>query len=486
MQETLVAIMPELMLVIAALVLLIIDPMLPPDGRRGLSFLGIFACVTAGLSAWLTRDEVFSVFNHSIAVDRYALFFKLLFPAMAIIAMLLSERYLSRQRRLLGDYYALILLATVGMMVMAEALDIVTLYVGIELAAFSGYLLAGFLRNSLASLEAALKYFLTGIFASALILFGIALLYGATGSTNYQEIGEAVRSGQAAEAPLVIAVIMLLGGFGFKLALVPFHNWAPDVYQGAPAPAAAFLASGPKVAGFAGAIKLFIIVLGSQADTWVNLMIALSIATMLAGSTLALVQRDLKRLLAYSSIAHGGYLLMALVATGELPISEGAPAALFYLVCYAAMNLGAFGVVVWLENRLPGFDGTYEGLAGLARRFPWVAGAMALFMLSLVGIPPTAGFFAKFYLFNAVVDAGLAWLAVIGVLFSVVSAFYYLRVIVFMYMRDAEAEPDVNGERSPDLNAGLALAALGVIALGILPGPVLDAARAAVGGMLGY
>lgn len=478
--------MPELMLVIAALVLLVIDPMLPADGRRGLSFLGIFACITAGISAWLTRNEVFSVFNHSIAVDRYAVFFKVLFPAMAVVAMLLSERYLSRHRRLLGDYYALILLATVGMMVMAEAVDVVTLYVGIELAAFSGYLLAGFLRNSLTSMEAALKYFLTGIFASAFILFGIALIYGATGSTNYLGISEAIRSGQAAQAPLVIAIIMLLGGFGFKLALVPFHNWAPDVYQGAPAPAAALLASGPKVAGFAAVIKLFIIALGSQSGTWVSLMIALSIATLLAGSTLALVQRDLKRMLAYSSIAHGGYLLMALIATGEMPISEGAPAALFYLACYTVMNLGAFGVVVWLENRLPDFDGTFEELAGLARRSPWIAGIMALFMLSLTGIPPTAGFFAKFYLFTAVVDAGLAWLAVIGILFSVVSAFYYLRVIVYMYMRSADGEAAADGGGSPDLNIGLALAALGVIVLGVLPGPVLDAARAAVGGMLGY
>jgi NADH-quinone oxidoreductase subunit N len=376
------------------------------------------------------------------------------------------------------------LLATVGMIIMAEAIDIITFFVGLELMALSSYILAGFFRYEPLSIEASVKYFITGSFASAFVLFGMALLYGLTGATNYQEIGDTVASGVSGSV-LVVAIMLLLAGFAFKVGAVPFHNWAPDVYQGSPTPAAAFLAVGPKAAGFAVMVKFFTIILGSESGKWTGLVIVLAIVTMLVGATMALVQRDLKRMLAYSSIAHVGYLLAAVTALGEGSAKLASSAILFYLAAYAVMNLGAFGVLVYLANNSD-YDYSLDGVMGLGRRFRLAALIMILFMLSLAGIPPTAGFFAKFYLFAAIVDSGLAWLAVIGVLFSVVSAYYYLRVIVYMYMREPERELEKDPERAYDLELGLGLAALAVILLGILPSPVLNAAQDAVHKVLGF
>jgi len=482
-QDTL-SIIPELMLIGTAVVILLIDPLLPSDGRRGLSWLGIFACITAGISTWLARGDELSVFSHGIALDKFTVFFKILLVSIAALAMLLSEKHLFLKKRLLGDYYALILFATVGMIVMAESIDLITFFVGLELMALSSYLLAGFFRYQTRSIEAAMKYFLTGAFASNFILFGMALLYGLSGSTNYRGIGDALRQGPVPSGPLAIAIVLILTGFAFKVGAVPFHNWAPDVYQGSPTPAAAFLSVGPKVAGFAAILRFFVIILGNETDTWVPMMIAISIATMLVGATMALLQKDLKRMLAFSSIGHVGYLFLAVVAIGQSGRELGMSAVLFYLAAYAFMNMGAFGVLVFLANRNSGFGDSLDEMAGMGRRFPWAGAIMALFMLSLTGVPPTAGFVAKFYLFSAVVDAGFAWLAVVGALFSLVSAFFYLRVIVFMYMREPEAEAgeaagSVNG-KSWDLNLGLGVAAAGVVLMGILPAPVLNAAQDAV------
>jgi NADH-quinone oxidoreductase subunit N len=479
------AIMPELMLIATAVVILLIDPLLPVEGRRGLSWLGIFACITAALSTWFGRGDEVSIFSHGIALDKFSVFFKILLLGVAAMAMLLSEKHLYLKKRLLGDYYALVLFATIGMIVMAEAIDLVTFFVGLELMALSSYLLAGFFRYQERSIEAAMKYFLAGAFASNFILFGMALLYGLTGSTNYKEIGDAIRLGPVPGGPLTIAIVLILAGFAFKVGAVPFHNWAPDVYQGSPTPAAAFLAVGPKIAGFAAILKFFVIMLGSQTGTWVPMMIAISIATMLVGATMALVQKDLKRMLAFSSIGHVGYLLLAVVAIGHTGRSLGMASVLFYLAAYAFMNMGAFGVLVFLANHRAGFGDSLDEIAGIGRRFPWAGGIMALFMLSLTGVPPTAGFVAKFYLFSAVVDAGFAWLAVIGALFSLVSAFFYLRVIVFMYMREPEGEPEATDGKSWDLSLGLGVAAAGVVLMGILPAPVLDAAQDAVLKLLG-
>ncbi len=488
MQHDVIAIVPELMLIATALLMMLIDPWVPPKERRGFSWLGILACGTAAVSTWLSRGEQFTTFSHGIALDKFTVFFKLLLLAVAVLAMLLSEQHLELKGRLLGDYYALILLATVGLMVMAESIDLVTFFVGLELMSLASYVLAGFFRRNSRSIEASLKYFLTGSFASGIVLFGMALLYGVSGSTNYEEIGTAIRIGPVDGHVIVIAIVLLIGGFAFKVAAAPFHSWAPDVYQGAPTPVAAFLSVGPKIGAFAVIIKFFTIILGSEHARWTPLLIAVAIATMLVGATMALLQRDLKRMLAFSSIAHVGYLLLAVVAMGENINSFGDSSILFYLAAYAAMNMGAFGVLVFLANSGK-FGDSLDEMAGLGRRYPGVAGVMTVFMFSLAGIPPTAGFLAKFYLFAAVVDAGLAWLAVVGVLFSVVSAFYYLRVIVYMYMREPEAETaaamEPTGKRSWDLTLGLGLATAVVVVMGILPGPVLTAAQDAVAKILG-
>lgn len=485
MRQELLAIMPEIMLVATAVVILLVDPLLPVDGRRGLSWLGIAASFTAAIATWQLRNEEYSVFSHSIAVDKYSIFFKILLLVVAALAMLLSEKYLFLKKRLLGDYYALILFATIGMMVMAEAVDLITFFVGLELMALCSYLLAGFFRYQERSVEAGMKYFLTGAFASNFLLFGMAILYGLAGSTNYQEIGDAIRTGPVPEGPLVIAIVLVMAGFAFKVGAAPFHNWAPDVYQGAPTPAAAFLAVGPKIAAFAAILKFFTIMLGSQESTWVPLMIAVAILTMIVGATMALLQKDLKRMLAFSSIGHVGYLLLAVIATGSSGRSVGMASVLFYLAAYTFMNMGAFGVLVHMTNH-SSFGDSLDDIAGAGKSFPWAAGIMSLFMLSLTGVPPTAGFLAKFYLFSAVVDAGYAWLAVVGALFSLVSAFFYLRVIVYMYMRSPEKELEMSEDgKSWDLNVGLGIAAAGVIVLGILPAPVVDAAQSAVVKLLG-
>lgn len=485
MTRDLLAIMPELMLIVTAVVILLVDPMLPEEGRRGLSWLGIFACITAALSTWFARGDEFTAFNNSIALDKYSVFFKILLLGVAAMAMLISEKHLHKKQHLLGDYYALILFSTIGMIVMAEAIDLITFFVGLELMALSSYLLAGFFRYEERSIEAAMKYFLTGAFASNFLLFGMAILYGLTGSTNYKEISDAISLGPVPQAPLVVAIVLVLAGFAFKVSAAPFHNWAPDVYQGSPTPAAAFLSVGPKVAGFAAILKFFTMILGSQSEIWVPLIMALSVATMVVGSTMALVQKDLKRMLAFSSIGHVGYLLLAVVATGDSGRNVGMASILFYLAAYAFMNMGAFAVLVHLSNNSENFRDSLDEIAGMGKHFPWAAGVMALFMLSLTGVPPTAGFLAKFYLFSAVVDAGFAWLAVTGALFSLVSAFFYLRVIVYMYMHEPEGASEKVDGRSWDLSLGLGLAAAGVVLLGVLPAPVLNAAQDAVQKLLG-
>jgi NADH-quinone oxidoreductase subunit N len=486
MRQDIIGIMPELMLIGTAIVILLIDPILPEDGRRGISWLGIFSCGTAAISTWFSRVDEFTSFDHAIAQDKFSVFFKILLLFVAIIAMLLSEKHLQLKGRLLGDYYALVLLTTVGMMVMASAIDLITFMVGLELMALSTYILAGFFRYEERSIEASLKYFLTGSLGSLFLLFGMAWLYGMSGSTYYQQIGDVVQAGGMPTGALGITMVMLISGFAFKVAAAPFHNWAPDVYQGSPTPAAAFLSVGPKIASFAAIIRIFVIILGSEGRTWAPLIIAVSIGTMLIGATLALVQRDLKRMLAYSSIAHVGYLFLALVATGETGSNFGASSIMFYLACYSVMNLGAFGVLVYLENNAK-YSDSLDEMSGLGRRFPFAGGVMTLFMLSLAGIPPTAGFLAKFYLFASVVDAGFAWLAVIGVFFSLISAFYYLRVIVYMYFREPEGELEpVKDGSSWDLNVGLVIAAGGVLLLGILPSPVLQAAQDAMVKLLGF
>ncbi|HUK78757.1 MAG TPA: NADH-quinone oxidoreductase subunit N, partial [Thermoleophilia bacterium] len=373
-----------------------------------------------------------------------------------------------------------------GMIGMAISTDVIALLVSFELMSLPSYVLAGVLRAERRSGEAAIKYFLNGAFASAVLAFGLALVYGATGATWYQTIHHALRATDPRNAMLLVALVLVATGFGFKIAAVPFHGWAPDVYEGAPTPVTAFMSVGIKAGAFAGFLRLVAFALIPASQGWSNVLIVLAVLTMVVGNVLALPQRNLKRMLAYSSIAHAGYLLLGLVAVGRSHDSAGAGAVLFYLAAYTFMNLGAFGVLVLIRNRRP-FAYTLDELAGLGRSMPLTALALTLFMLSLTGIPPLAGFWAKFFIFSAVVSAHLTWLAVVAVIMSAVSAFYYLRVVWYLYFREAEAADEQPPLLSADtgISAATAVTVLGVLVVGLYPAPVIAAAQGAVRLLLG-
>jgi NADH-quinone oxidoreductase subunit N len=410
----------------------------------------------------------------AVSADELSLFLQALVLGVAATSVLLAPSYLRANGMERGEYYALLLFSVVGMLGLVSSLELVAIFVALEIMSIALYGMAGMDRRRAESQEAALKYFVTGAFASAFFLYGIALLYGVSGSTSLDKVARVVSVLSPASSTLaVLGTAMLLVGFGFKVASVPFHMWVPDVYEGAPTTVTAFMAAGVKAAAFGALLRVFGSALPALASHWQPLVAVLAIATMVVGNLAALAQSNLKRMLAYSSIAHTGYLLTALVA---IP-ARGGEAVLFYLVAYAAVNLGAFGALAALAR-----DGkeplSHLDLAGLSERRPALAGALTVFLLSLTGIPVTAGFVGKFYLFNAAVAAGWVELALVGVIMSVVSAYYYLRVVVAMYMR----EPVGADEWSP-VSPTSALA-LGVsvgltLLLGVWPAPVLTLARLA-------
>jgi NADH-quinone oxidoreductase subunit N len=375
-----------------------------------------------------------------------------------------------------GEYYPLLLFTVSGMMLMSLAGDLIVVFVALELLSLPLYVLTGFARPKPESEEGAMKYFLLGAFASGFLVYGIALIFGATGTTNLAGIAAELSGGAGL---LLVGAVLVLVGLGFKVAAVPFHMWTPDVYQGAPSAVVAFMSVGAKAGGFAALLRVFIAALPDLAAAWAPLTIALAALTMTWGNVAAIVQGNIKRMLAYSSIAHAGYILMALPAAGVRAVAPGAvSAALFYLFAYLFSNLGAWGVVLAVE-RIEGGGLQIDDYAGLSRRRPGLALAMGLFMLSLTGLPPTVGFVGKFFIFRAALDAGQIGLAVVGVLTSVVSAYYYLRVVVVMYMRSGEPETRSEGW----LNATIGVAALATFVFGIMPGPVLTLAENSV--MLG-
>ncbi len=368
-----------------------------------------------------------------------------------------------------GEYYTLMLFTVAGMLLMSQAGDLILVFLAIELLSLPLYVLSGFARPEKKSEESAMKYIILGAFSSAFLVYGIALIFGSTGTTNMAAVAQSIAAERADLTLLVVAVPMLLVGLGFKVAAVPFHMWTPDVYQGAPSAAVAFMSVGAKVAGFAALLRIFIEVLPELAVTWGPIVVAVSAATMIWGNVAAIAQDSIKRMLAYSSIAHAGYILMALAAASDSGVAdEAVSAALFYLFAYLFSNLGAWAVVLALE-RTEGSGLLIEDYAGLGRRRPALALAMAVFMLSLIGVPPTVGFIGKFLVFGVTVDAGLVGLAIIGVVTSLISAYYYLRVVVMMYMRTGE--PEVRSEGW--LNRTVGLTALATFLLGILPGPIL-------------
>jgi NADH-quinone oxidoreductase subunit N len=465
----LATLLPTLIVLGTALLVLLLDLLPPRHGKAHLAvtaLAGLIGALLATLAVWGGRG---GGFRNMITLDNHALFFHLVIIYAAALAVLMSMDYLWRAGADSGEYYALLLFSASGMLLLASANDLIVVFLAVELMSLSLYVLAGLFKRRREAGEASMKYFLLGVLASAFLLYGIALLYGAAGSTNFDRVAAAPRS------PLVLLGLgLLLVGFGFKISSVPFHMWAPDVYQGAPTSVTAFIATGSKAAVFAALIRLVVAGLRSvQADA-TPVLWALAAATMTVGNVVAIAQSNLKRMLAYSSVAHVGYVLVGVVAGGP----AGAGAVLFYLLAYTFTTVGTFGVIALCERA--GEEAVdVRDYAGLGRRHPGLALVLSLFLLSLVGIPPLAGFVGKVYLFGAAVRAGFLWLAVIAVLNSALAAYYYLRVVVVMYMRDADGTP---ASPVPSFAGGLALAIAlaGIVLLGVVPAPFADLALAAV------
>jgi len=414
-----------------------------------------------------------SVLNGMFILDPFGNFFKLLLYAAAAMTILFSMGYLKREGIDLGEYHAFILLATCGMMILVSASDLLTVFLGLELTSISFYILAGFKRFEAKSLEASAKYFILGSFSSGILLFGISLLYGLSGTTNLEALALHLRGDETSNPGWILAAILLVVGFGFKVAIVPFHMWTPDVYEGAPTPVTAFLSVGSKAASFAVFLRVFVEALGGIQTDWRPLLILLAVVTIVLGNVVALVQTNIKRMLAYSSIAHAGYALIGLIVGDRIGIMS----LMVYMLTYIFMTLGAFGVVMLLRRGEVEGD-EIEDFAGLAGKNRVAAFAMLIFMFSLAGIPPTAGFIAKFYIFMAAVNVHLTWLVVLAVIFSAVSAYFYLRVVMVMYMK--EADDAVQVVAPPAAVMALAVAAAAVLVIGIYPGPFLDYAQSAV------
>jgi NADH-quinone oxidoreductase subunit N len=471
--DDLVTLLPELILTALVLLIITVDAWLPRRDKWLLTPLTVAGLILAGAACfvvWGVNDTVYAGFY---VVDDLSVFLKGATILIGILSALFAPSYLLVRRIPLGEFNAILVSALIGMCVLASSSDLITLFLGLELMTMPSYLLTGLHKTDRYSNEGALKYFLLGSFASAILLFGVAWVYGLTGTTSVAGIAAAL-SGETSPALLVAIGFLTVGGT-FKIAAVPFHYWTPDAYQGAPTPITGFLSAGPKLGAFALLIRVFAEALQPLRADWLAVFLVLTVLTMTIGNVVALTQVNVKRMLAYSSIAHTGYIMAGLAAFANAgdaeTASQGIQAVLFYVLGYAVMNIAAFAVVAMLQRDTTRFGGL-NSFAGLASRAPWHAAAMTILLLSLTGIPPTVGFFAKLYVLLASVDAGLTWLAVLIVLNAALAAFYYLRVIVYMYMRDPEPEP-APLDTSPFGSVALAISVAGVIALGVFPGAVL-------------
>lgn len=470
----LLPILPVLIVVGWGMVLMVIDLFVPADKKHITAWLSLVGLVGAFIQTVLLWGYSSGVFTPQggtpmLLADNYSHFLNATFLITGFITVLISVNYLDKAGINRGEYYMLMLFSIGGMMLMGMANDLILVFLALELLSIPLYILSGFARPRLDSEESAMKYFLLGSFSSGFLVFGIALIYGATGSTALP----AVLDGLSVTSQLGLAgVALLLVGFAFKVAAVPFHMWTPDVYEGAPTAVTAFMSVGAKVGGFAAMMRVFLVALPELGDTWVPAVAVIAALTMFLGNTIALAQQNIKRMLAYSSIAHAGYILIAVAAS--VNSDEGVGAALFYMLAYLFTNLGAFAIVIAVE-RQNGQGVMLDDYKGLARRNPWLALALAYFMLSLTGVPPTGGFSAKFFVFRAALDADLVWLAVVGAVTSVISGYFYLRVVYLAYMFDGEGEVTT---RRP-LQAAVALTVAATLILGFLPGPLFEMARQA-------
>jgi len=465
-----IRILPELVLSIFGIIAMMVDPVIPThDSKKPLGVIALVG-VLAGLAATAYQAQYYGdAFFNMVRVDSFSVFFHFVVLLVALVVVLSSFDYLEVQGIKAGEYYALILFASVGMMLMSSAIELVLIFIALEISSISTYVLAGFRRHAAESAESSIKYFLLGSFATAFFLYGVAMVFGATGTTNVYRIAEVLNTQHSVVVYLAIALMFV--GLGFKVASAPFHVWTPDVYEGAPAPVVGFMSTGPKAAAFAVLLR---VLFATGAPGWFWLVWISAVLSMTIGNIGALVQNNIKRLLAYSSIAHAGYLLVAFAAAQTTGIS----AAIFYTASYAAMNVGAFAIVAHLSGRGERYV-TLEDYAGLGRRSPVLAATLTIFLISLIGIPITGGFFAKFYVFSAALQSNLVGLTIIGVINSAIAAYYYLRVIVYMYMRDERTEAPI-APVPVSLGLGIAISLIVTIYLGVLPNRVLgDAVRAA-------
>ena len=469
-------IVPAVLVAVTGLVVLLAQAFTPrgrsaPGAPLSLAGLGAGLAAVAIMASGRGRGAVLA---GTVAADDFALFFQALILSIAVLAVLFSPSYLRATGVDRGEYYALLLFSVVGMLGLVSCLELVSVFVALEIMSVAIYAMAGLHRDRPESREASMKYFITGAFSSAFFLYGVALLYGTSGSTWLARIAPALHAPAGSGSLGILGAALLLVGFGFKVASVPFHMWVPDVYEGAPTTVTAFMSAGVKAAAFGAFLRVFLQPLAPLSEQWQPAVAVLAVVTMIMGNLGALAQSNLKRMLAYSSIAHAGYVLTAVVAAPAV----AAEAVLFYLVAYAAVNLGGFGALAALANHEGREPRSLDDLAGLAERRPVLAAALTVFLVSLTGVPVSAGFVGKFYLFNAAVSGGYAALAVVGVLMSVVSAYYYLRVVVVMYMREpvgADTWAPVTGAAT----LALAVSAAVVLGLGVYPGPVLGWARLA-------
>jgi NADH-quinone oxidoreductase subunit N len=467
-----VRILPELVLSAFGILVMVLDPLV--DEEKSQKTLGVitFVGTLAGLAAtWVMSQSPGFAFSNSVSIDGFSVFFIFLVIAIAAVVILSSFEYMAVQRIRAGEYYALILFSAVGMVLMSSAVELVLIFIGLEISSISTYILCGFRRNEAASAESSLKYFLLGSFATAFFLYGVALMFGATGSTNIDIISRKLASGPV-ELLAFVAMALMFVGLGFKVAAAPFHVWTPDVYEGAPAPVVGFMSTAPKAAAFAVLLRV-VFTINAPGRFWF-LWVAAALS-MTLGNVGALVQTNVKRLLAYSSIAHAGYILVALAMTTSENSPMGISAAMFYTAAYAAMNVGAFAVVSHFAGAGERYV-TLEDYEGLGRTSPLLAATLMIFLLSLIGIPMTGGFFAKFYVFSAALRANLIWLTVIGLVNSAVGAYYYLRIIVVMYMREPRKQVPVAPVPFV-LGVALAISMVATLYLGILPDRVLQIAQ---------
>jgi len=464
-------ILPEIILVVAGTLIMLIEGVLAGENKKSnLSVLTFIAFVAALVAAVAANSNQGLSYSNMFIVDGFATFFRVLVIGVGILSLFSATQYLKREHAESAEYYALLLFSVAGQCIMATANELIMIFIGLEISSIATYILAGYLRDDKRNNEAALKYFLLGSFATAFLLYGIAWIYGTTGSTNLAVIRTALQAPGADRTAILAgtAAALMFVGFAFKVSAAPFQIWAPDVYQGAPAPVTLFMSAGPKAAAFAVFLRVFMTSFSPITNRWEPFVWASALLTMLVGNFAALMQTNIKRLLAYSSIAHAGYVMVAIAAHNQIGIA----AAMFYLAAYALMNIGSFAVITHFSRQGEKFV-RIEDLAGLGWKQPVTAGLFAIFLLSLIGVPLTAGFFGKFYIFKAALDANLVWLAILGLLNSAVAAYYYLRILVVMYMNEpGEATLSVQPV-SVGISATLWLSAVGTLVLGVFPSVLL-------------